>query len=125
MQLKPLGELESLVMGILWSAPALTVREVCDRQDRGRVRAYTTLMTTMDRLFHKGLLTRRKDGLAWRYRPAIARADFEHALADQLAVEIVQVHGDVGLAAFVEAASADPAMLDRLDALITARRGES
>jgi len=122
--MKPLGELETLVMEIIWSSPALTVREVCDRQDGSRRRAYTTIMTTMDRLFSKGLLNRAKDGIAWRYQSAVSRHDFEHALADQLAVEIVQVHGEVGLAASVEAASADPEMLDRLDALIAARRRE-
>ena len=112
-------------MGVAWSNPALTVRELCDRLEEGQQRAYTTIMTTMDRLHRKGLLTRLKDGNAWRYRPALSREAFEHALADKLAAEIVQIHGEVGLAAFVDAASAAPEMLDRLEALIAARREES
>ena len=120
---KPLGELETLVMEVAWSNLALTVREVCNQLQDGRQRAYTTIMTTMDRLHRKGMLQRSKDGNAWRYRPALSREAFEHALADQLAAEIVQVHGEVGLAAFVDAASASPEMLDRLEALIAARRG--
>jgi predicted transcriptional regulator len=118
---KPLGELETLVMGVAWSNTALTVRQVCERLEDGR--AYTTIMTTMDRLHRKGVLQRSKEGNAWSYQPALSQEDFEHALADQLAAEIVQVHGDIGLAAFVDAASASPEMLDRLEALIAARRG--
>jgi predicted transcriptional regulator len=108
---KPLGELETLVMGVAWSNTALTVRQVCERLEDGR--AYTTIMTTMDRLHRKGVLQRSKEGNAWSYQPALSQEDFEHALADQLAAEIVQVH----------AASASPEMLDRLEALIAARRG--
>lgn len=120
--MNPLGDLESLVMDVAWSQPSLTVRELCRLMSGERKRAYTTIMTTMDRLHTKGLLTRAKDGNAWRYTPAVSRGQFEHALADQLAAEIVTVHGEVGLAAFVDAASADPEMLDRLEAMIAARR---
>ena len=121
--MKPLGELETLVMDVAWSGGDLTVREVCDRLEGDASRAYTTIMTTMDRLFSKGLLSREKDGQAWRYRPALTRAAFEHALADHLATEILNAHGEIGLVAFVDAASADPAMLDRLEALIALRKG--
>ena len=120
--MNPLGELETLVMDIAWSHPPLTVRELCGHMESERERAYTTIMTTMDRLHRKGLLTRAKDGNAWRYRPVMSRSEFEHTLADRLAAEIVTVHGDVGLAAFVDAASADSEMLDRLEAMIAARR---
>jgi predicted transcriptional regulator len=123
--MKPLGELEALVMDVAWTGGALTVREVCDRLEGDDSRAYTTIMTTMDRLFSKGLLSRVKDGQAWRYHPTQSRAAFEHALADCLATEILNAHGEVGLVAFVDAASADPAMLDRLEALIAARREQA
>jgi predicted transcriptional regulator len=120
--LNPLGDLEALVMDAAWCNPPLTVRELWGRLPGERTRAYTTIMTTMDRLFRKGLLTRAKDGNAWRYTPAMSRDAFEHTLADRLAAEIVTVHGEVGLAAFVDAASAEPEMLDRLEAMIAARR---
>jgi len=120
--LNPLGDLEALVMDVAWGHSALTVRELSSHLESERERAYTTIMTTMDRLHKKGLLTRAKDGNAWRYSPAMSRDEYEHTLADQLAAEIVTVHGEVGLAAFVDAASAEPEMLDRLEAMIAARR---
>lgn len=118
---EPLGDLELLLMDALWSGGAGTVREVGDRLPPDEARAYTTVMTTMDRLHRKGLLLREKEGLAWRYRPALDRAAWEKALADTLASRILADHGDVGLAAFVDAA-ADDAMLDRLAELVEARR---
>jgi len=122
--MKPLGDLETLVMQTLWAHPSSTVREIHGRMEGDHKRAYTTIMTTMDRLYGKDLLTREKDGLAWRYRPALTEAELELQLADRLATEILETHGEVGLAAFVDAASADPSMLDRLEALIAARRDE-
>jgi predicted transcriptional regulator len=120
--MKPLGELETLVMEVAWAQDGGTVRDVCDiLAYNGQNRAYTTIMTTMDRLFGKGLLQREKDGVAWRYRAAMSRDAFEHALADRLAADILQFDA-IGLAAFVDAASAEPELFERLAAMITARR---
>ena len=51
---QPLGPLEVTVMEILWARGESNVRDVVDRLDRPL--AYTTVMTTLDRLFKKGLL---------------------------------------------------------------------
>jgi len=117
-----LGELESRVMDVVWSEPDLTVREVSARLAPERKRAYTTVMTTLDRLHRKGLLARTKDGLAWRYRATMGPAEYEQSIADQLAVDILRAHGELGLAAFVDAAGTDDALLDRLAQLIEERR---
>ena len=53
-----LGELEADVMQIMWTVEECSVREVKQRL-RKRL-AYTTVMTTMTRLFLKGLLKRRR-----------------------------------------------------------------
>ena len=76
-----LGDLERVVMEHLWEAAAAggpgfdgaTVREVHDRFDGEREIAYTTVMTVLDRLAKKGLVTRERDGRAWRYLPADTR----------------------------------------------------
>jgi predicted transcriptional regulator len=116
----PLGALEQVVMDAVWGQPASTVREVADRMRGDADRAYTTVMTTLDRLHKKGLLERRKDGLAWRYEAAMDRAAHERHVADALAAELLS-HGDAGLAALVDA-TADEALLDRLAEMIAARR---
>lgn len=120
---EPLGKLEAAVMNVVWTHSPVTARDVCDRMTGSEERAYTTIMTTMDRLHRKGLLLREKDGLAWRYSPALTRAEFEKALADGLATEILQAHGEAALSAFVDAAAeVDESLLDRLTQLIALRR---
>lgn len=104
----------------VWLEAPATARDVHSRLKGSRARAYTTIMTTMDRLFHKGLLVRALVGNAWLYDAAQTRASYERSLAHALAERIVD-HGDVGLVAFVDAA-ADDQLLDRLAALIEARR---
>ena len=74
-----LGDLERVVMEHLWDlaqAPGFTgatVREVHDRLSGEREIAYTTVMTVLDRLAKKELVTRERDGRAWSYRPADTR----------------------------------------------------
>ena len=120
---EPLGTLETAVMSVVWRHSPVTAREVCERMTGAKERAYTTIMTTMDRLHRKGLLLREKDGLAWRYTPALGKGEFERALADGLVAGILQSHGETALSAFVEAAAdVDEALLDRLSQLIEARR---
>lgn len=71
---RPLGTLEQLVMDRIWSwGRPVAVREVLEDLQRERTLAYTTVMTVMDNLRRKGLLTREKDGRAYLYRPAQTR----------------------------------------------------
>ncbi len=77
-----LGHLEQNVMEILWNGGEASVRDVS--QGLGRPLAYTTVMTTLDRLFKKGLLARRKSDRAFLYSPKMSRSEFERARADDL-----------------------------------------
>lgn len=53
-----LGDLELRIMNVVWDAEdPLAVREVQRKLVRAKL-AYTTVMTTLDRLFKKGLLAR-------------------------------------------------------------------
>ncbi len=75
----PLGRLEQQVMDDLWGRgrPA-SVRDV--REALGAALAYTTLMTTLDRLYKKGLLERTKDGRAFVYTPRVSRDQLQRGL---------------------------------------------
>ncbi len=75
----PLGRLEQQVMDDLWGRgrPA-SVRDV--REALGAALAYTTLMTTLDRLYKKVLLERTKDGRAFVYTPRVSRDQLQRGL---------------------------------------------
>jgi predicted transcriptional regulator len=67
-----LGPLEERVLEALWRSPhGLSVREA--RGALGDGLAYTTVMTTLDRLYKKGLLERQRDGRAYRYAARTSR----------------------------------------------------
>ena len=67
-----LGPLEERVLEVLWRGrQGLSVRDV--RAALGDGLAHTTVMTTLDRLFKKGLLERHRDGRAFRYAARTTR----------------------------------------------------
>jgi predicted transcriptional regulator len=64
-----LAPLELDCMSRLWLLGEGTVRQIRDNLAATRPRAYTTILTIMDRLAHKGFVTRRKIGRAFLYLP--------------------------------------------------------
>lgn len=120
----PLGELESAVLEVLWSSPSgLPVRDVLARVRRKPALAYTTVLTVLDRLHGKGVVVREKEGKAYRYAPSLTReAWFGERAARALASAKPGAH-DAVLAAFLDSTErVDPDLLDKLSALIAARR---
>ncbi|HEY4658623.1 MAG TPA: BlaI/MecI/CopY family transcriptional regulator [Gemmatimonadaceae bacterium] len=74
-----LGSLERAVMAVVWEQPEVTVRDVHARLTRSV--AYTTVMTTLDRLYKKGLVQRTRIGRAFVYSAAQTREELEAAVA--------------------------------------------
>jgi predicted transcriptional regulator len=121
-----LGKLERRVLDEAWRRDSLTVRDVYVAFDESI--AYTTLMTTLDRLYKKKLLERRKDGRAFIYSPALSRLEFEHGIRADVVDGLVG-HGAEGiepvLACIVDAVSDhDRELLDELERLIKEKRRE-
>jgi len=73
---QPLGPLEAHLLRALWKRGDATVRELLTEGATGA--AYTTIMTTLDRLYKKGLLDRAAEGpgRAFRYRPKHTQLEF-------------------------------------------------
>ncbi|HAA55861.1 MAG TPA: CopY family transcriptional regulator [Myxococcales bacterium] len=117
----PLGELELQVMELMWREGALTVRELWSKEEFGE-RAYTTMMTTMNRLHTKGLLCREKEKSAYRYWPSQERGDYWEEVTRDMMTSLVQLGGAPALTAFVDVVSQqDEEHLDRLEALVEQR----
>jgi BlaI family transcriptional regulator, penicillinase repressor len=121
-----LGPLEVKVLSLVFNDCGVTVRDVCDRL--GPVVAYTTVMTTMDRLFRKGLLDRAKVGRAFVYRATTSRAELESAVGVDLLRHFLQSENrdpQIVLSSLVEGAwHADPHLLDELERLIQEKRAK-
>jgi predicted transcriptional regulator len=118
-----LGALEERLMEVLWQGAPLTVREVISRLGGKPAPAYTTVMTTLDRLYKKSLLLREKDGTAFRYRAAMSRDEYHRRIVEATVGRLIDESADPVLAAFVDvAATVDEANLERLERLISMRR---
>ena len=88
--------------------------------------AYTTLVTTLDRLYRKGFLDRRKEGRAHVYSARLSREELETSLVRQIITGSLE--GQVSearplLSCIVEAVSdRDRLLLDDLERLIREKR---
>lgn len=67
-----LAPLECGCMNALWLLGEGTVREIREALAPTLPRAYTTIMTIMDRLAQKGVVTRHKKGRAYIYQPNLS-----------------------------------------------------
>jgi len=117
-----LGALERQVMAVVWSAGEISVREACERLESPV--AYTTVMTTLDRLFKKRLLSRRKVGRAFVYAAAATQHELEGAVANELVHSLLQRDEALPiLSSLVDAVSdRDRTLLDDLERLIREKR---
>ena len=73
-----LGFLERETMEHVWKLGESSVSQIHE-QLAGRL-AYTTVMTTLDRLYKKGLLQRRKQGRAFFYTARLSKVEFKEGL---------------------------------------------
>jgi predicted transcriptional regulator len=121
---KSLGELEATVLSALWSSrEPLSVRDVLARVQRQPALAYTTVLTVLDRLHDKGLVARDKEGKAFLYRPTVSREAWLGEEAARVLTSAESPPNSAVLMAFLDSAErADPALLERLSALIAARQ---
>jgi predicted transcriptional regulator len=109
-----------------WRLGEVSVRDM-HRVFEERI-AYTTLMTTLDRLFKKKLLERRKDGRAFVYVPVVSRDDLDRGIKEDV-VDGLLGHGADGvepvLACIVDTLSEhDRELLDELDRLVQEKKRE-
>jgi predicted transcriptional regulator len=118
-----LGPLELKVLEVLWQRNrASTVRSVQPSFPR---LAYTTLMTTLDRLYRKGVLRRFRLGRAFGYEPRCSRDQLFGQMVSGHVADLLAACGDstVLLSTLVEAVGhADAELLDELEALVRAER---
>jgi predicted transcriptional regulator len=121
-----LGSLERQVMDVMWAGGSLLVRDVQARLQRPI--AYTTVMTTLDRLYKKGLVTRERQGRAFSYTAGRSREQLQAAVAAGMLSNVLSGNADAAmpvLSNLVDAMSAGDGgaeLLDRLEAVVRERR---
>lgn len=121
-----LGELEAVVMEVIWAHPGATVRVVRDCLQRTPLPGYTTVATIMNRLVEKGLLQRTRFGKIDVYHPVYDRQEFGRRVTAAAVRGLVHEFGDAALAQFAAAlAQADPERLARLRARLAPQEDDA
>jgi len=120
----PLGPLERQIHRAVRERGTATVREVL--QDKDIWQRYNTVLTTMDRLFRKGLLGRVPEGKAFRYWVRRSLEEFDRDTTVTGLRQLLRTgQASLHLSYFVEAVGAeDEKLLDELQALVERQRAE-
>lgn len=117
------GELEAQIMDAVWELDEPTVADVCDYL--GENYNYKTVMTVMNRLVDKQILSRQRVGRAFSYAPCDTRDAFLAQVSRNVVEGLLEDFGDLAIAQFVSAVDrVDPTQLAELQALIEARMNE-
>lgn len=114
------------VMDIVWDRGESNVRDVGEKL--AQPLAYTTVMTTLDRLYKKGLLDRRKCDRAFLYSPRLSRQDWSRKRTGDFVAGFLaepRRSGELLISCLVDAVEAqDRALLDELEKQIRNKRKE-
>jgi predicted transcriptional regulator len=114
----PIPELERLVMEEIWGQGEATVRSVRDALNAGvgqPERAYTTVLTILQRLDAKGLVLRHRNGKTDLYSAALPREEYLGARANAEVSELLEQYGELALVQFARRMAAlDPQRRDAL-----------
>jgi len=81
---KFLGKIEVEVMETLWSGGPMTVKRALYFVNKNNKYAYTTIMTVMNRLAEKNILTREKKSHSFEYSPNLNKKEFLSQVSDKI-----------------------------------------
>ncbi len=120
-----LGPLEERLLEALWQRGHATVRDLVSSDGPCRDLAYTTVMTTLDRLFKKSLLSRETEGRAFRYTPRFTREELHREVAGEAFRQLLDASpaSSLPLSYLVEILSErDAQLLDDLREVVESKR---
>jgi BlaI family penicillinase repressor len=117
-------ELEALK--VLWDRGSGTVREIADAMNAGREDlAYTTVLSLLQVMEQKGLVTHRRDGKAYVYLPRVERQSTFRQLASGFLDKVFDGAVDEYLVHALDAKRVSDKELDQLEAMLAEARAKS
>lgn len=97
-----LGELEQQIMDIVWECKNCSARDVLNKLETDKKLAYTTVATILQRLFDKGLLTRKENAAGHIYSPKISKEKYTKNVAQSFLKNFISSFGDTAIASFAD-----------------------
>lgn len=121
-----LGELELLVLQILWETPHLDAKSVCEKLPSHKASSLSTVQSTLERLFKKNLIERVKHRHAYTYSASVSRSSLLARLMSDVIHLLHDGRMETILSSFVNvAADLDEKSLTDLEELIRKKRMET
>ena len=101
------------------------MRQVYEELKKKRKIAYTTVMTTMNTLFEKGLLDRRiekgRGGLLYMYWSKLSKTEIERSVVSQVIDSLMKNFGDSVTSYLMEISASDEEKLNAFKKLFESR----
>jgi BlaI family penicillinase repressor len=117
-------ELEALK--VLWDRGEATVREIADAMNAGQEDlAYTTVLSLLQVMEQKALVTHRRDGKAYVYLPKVERQSTFRQLAGGFLDKVFDGAVDEYLVHALDAKRVSDKELDQLEAMLAEARAKS
>ncbi|MAE21527.1 MAG: TrmB family transcriptional regulator [Pseudomonas sp.] len=118
-----LGELEKQVLNQLWSVGEADAKQIHAALGEKRGCSLNTIQSTLDRLYKKKLLGRKKQGHAFVYSTRVDREDLIARLIRDITSDFISHDNDSLMAAFVSiSVDLGDSELDRLETMIREHR---
>ncbi|MCZ8522088.1 MULTISPECIES: BlaI/MecI/CopY family transcriptional regulator [Paenibacillus] len=110
------GPLEAKIMEILWAHPHQSIKDVQIRLEKEKDLNYNTVMTVMNRLLEKGVLTKTMAGRTSMYSPVESKAGFLENQSKEISHNLVEDFGPLVVNHMLDALDdADPQLLAKLE----------
>jgi predicted transcriptional regulator len=117
-----LGDLQYVIMRVLWAEGECSVATVCEKLPRKHRRALTTIATMLTKMEKKGVVTHRAEGRVFIYAPAVSEAEVHRTMVADLTDRLFE--GDVTalVSHLLTEQEIDTEELERLQALVADRK---
>lgn len=96
------GPLEAKIMDVLWGGER-SIKEVQHELEKDKATNFNTVMTVMNRLVDKGILTKRLEGRTSIFRPVLSREEFVNTQSKEMTHELMDEFGSVVVSHMIEA----------------------
>lgn len=113
------SNLELNILGVLWERGPLTARQVLESLNDGKQRAYTTVLSLMQGMERKSLLTRKADAVAHLWSPAVSRGAVMGPMMKRLVSNVFGGRSSEALQQLLSDTQIDDNELDEIQRLIS------
>lgn len=96
-----MSKLEQEVMAIIWKCKSCSVRDVMAKLSNTRL-AYTTVATILQRLYKKGIVARKGQGVSFIYLPKVTKETYAKKLAQLFVKNFYSAFNDTAIVSFAE-----------------------